>query len=158
MKDHSTLWAQLEKTFQQDIPTTSHLLSLLARERKALESRDYDEFQKIVSQKQQHLKQLELHSAVRQQLLQTAGFNDEASTLNAAEKQAPIVAKAWRELAEEWAQCQQLNEVNERIAKRTKLVVGQILDMLRGQNNQAKIYTNKGESGSSSGGRTITSA
>lgn len=158
MTVNSTLWTQLEKTFKLDISTTTQLLDLLERERKALEERNYDEFQKIIGQKQQHLKQLELHSAVRQQLLQTAGFNDEASTLSAAEQQAPLVAKAWRQLAEEWTRCQKLNDINERIAKRTRLVVGQILDLLRGQNNQAKLYTNKGESHASSGGRTITSA
>ncbi|ARN73068.1 flagella synthesis protein FlgN [Oceanicoccus sagamiensis] len=155
---NNTLWTELEATFKHDIPATSKLLDLLQRERKALEERNYDEFQKIIGQKQQLLTILEFHANTRQQLLTAAGYTDEPSTLVAADQQAPLVAKAWRKLADEWRQCQELNEINERIAKRTRLVVGQILDLLRGSNSKNKLYTSKGDATAPSGGRAITSA
>ncbi|WP_101760000.1 flagella synthesis protein FlgN [Oceanicoccus sp. KOV_DT_Chl] len=144
MAPYQALWSELEDTFKLDLPTTTQLLEVLQQERASLEQRDYDLFQKLIGQKQQLLKQLESHSQTRQKLLLEAGFIDESSTLDAAEEHAPLVAKAWRKLGEQWSQCQELNEVNERIAKRTRLVVGQILDLLRGNTHQPKLYTNKG--------------
>lgn len=152
------LWADLEATFQRDLPTTTELLELLQQERTALEQRDYDRFQQIIGQKHQLLKALEIHALARQQLLSQAGFQDENSTLDAAEAQAPQVASHWRQLGEQWLRCQELNEINERIAKRTKLVVSQVLDMLRGHNNETKLYTSRGDARRSNGSRTITSA
>ena len=158
MAQHQNLWSSFTKTFKLDLATTTELLDILQQERKALEERSYDDFQKILGQKHQQIKQLELHAQVRQRLLQEAGFTDENSTLAAAEEQAPEVAKAWHQLAEQWQQCQNQNEINERIAKRTRLVVGQMLDLLRGNHSQPKLYTRKGDAHSRSTGRSITNA
>lgn len=156
--DHPTLWRQLYATFEQDIPVTSELLQVLGREREALEQRNYEQFKTILGEKQALLSALEKHAASRQQLLQAAGFRDETSSLDAAEAQAPVVAGAWRKLTAQWQRCQELNEINERIAKRTRLVVGQMLDMLRGTTGATRVYDNKGGTRSSGGGNTITSA
>lgn len=159
MTNHNAmLWTELHTVFNKDIPATAQLLTLLQNERKALETRNYEEFQDIIGKKQSLLTSLENHSQIRQQLLQNAGFKDEAATLKAADQHAPIVANAWRLLGEQWASCQELNEINERIASRTRLVVSQILDLLRGQNTKEKLYDGKGNTNNSSAGRSITSA
>lgn len=158
MTQHQGLWAELNATFELDIHTTKMLLELLKNERKALETRNYDDYQQTISAKQSLLAQLEDHSNSRQQLLHQAGFSDEATILSVADQQAPIVADAWRKLGEQWQRCQQLNEINDRIAQRTKLVVAQTLDLLRGQTGQTRLYTGKGNTSSATGGRTITSA
>ncbi|MFA7553455.1 MAG: flagellar protein FlgN [Spongiibacteraceae bacterium] len=158
MSQHQILWSELEQTFNHDIHATSQLLELLQQERAALEDRQYDQFQQLLAHKQQLLTELETHALARQQLLQKAGFNDESSTLEAADHQAPQVAKAWRQLREEWIHCQQLNEVNDRIAKRTHIVVGQMLDLLRGKTTQDELYTSKGNTSNAASGRTITNA
>jgi flagella synthesis protein FlgN len=152
------LWDQLQAIFNLDIPVTTLLINLLENERKALEKRNYNDFQTIIDSKQAPLEQLEKHASVRQQLLTQAGFKDEKTTLEAAEQYAPAVAKAWRKLGEQWAHCQQLNETNERITKRTRLVTGHILELLRGQNNQQKLYDDKGNAHNTGAGRSITSA
>ncbi|MFT5693563.1 MAG: flagella synthesis protein FlgN [Oceanicoccus sp.] len=156
--NNSTLWAELRTVFNKDIPVTTQLLTLLQDERTALETRNYDEFQDIIGKKQTLLETLESHARIRQQLLQNAGFNDEGTTLEAADQQAPIVAKAWRLLGEQWSKCQELNEINEQITSRTRLVVSQTLDLLRGQNTKEKLYDGKGNTNNSSLGRSITSA
>lgn len=158
MSSETELWAQLEQTFLSDIPATDQLLTLLKQERSLLEKREYEQYQQLISNKLQLLQTLEKNAAVRQQHLLNAGFEDEASTLATLDKQAPIVANAWRKLQSQWQQCQELNEINERISKRTRLVVGQILDILRGQNNQAKLYTKQGNTRNNGEGRPITSA
>lgn len=154
----AALWAELKATFEQDIPVTAELLEVLKKERQALESRDYDTFKQILADKQALLIPLETHAQVRQQLLREAGFEDEPSVLTAADVQAPVVARAWRQLKTQWKSCQELNEINERIAQRTRLVVGQMLDMLRGTTGDTKVYDNKGGTQSSGGGNVITDA
>lgn len=158
MTQQQGLWAALEDTFQQDIPATDQLLDLLERERKSLEQRKYEDLQDIIQRKQTLLALLENHAVSRQQLLTEAGYSDEASTLLEADQQAPAVAKSWRSLGDKWTRCQELNEINGRIAKRTRLVVGQVLDLIRGQQGEARLYTGKGNTSSNGGGRTITSA
>lgn len=157
-KNNKSLWQKLHHSLEQDLPTTSELLGELQAERQSLETRNYDEFQKVIVRKQALVNTLEKHANDRQTLLSSAGFIDESATLNIVEQEAPAVASIWRKLGEQWQQCQDLNAVNERIAQRTSLVVGQILDLLRGQNSQQKLYTDKGNTTRSSGGRTITSA
>lgn len=158
MANDQSLWNQLEHSLQTDIPITDQLLALLQQERQLLESRQYDQFQQLINQKQQLLQQLDQHATQRQQLLHSAGFDNEQHTLETLAQQAPVAASAWHKLSDQWQQCQDLNEVNERIAKRTRLVVGQILDLLRGQNNQTRLYTKKGDASNGGSGRTITSA
>ena len=152
------LWTQLNAIFEQDIPATAQLLELLETERKALEARNYEGYQELVTNKQTLLAQLEQHSIIRQKLLYQAGFKSEASTLSVADQQAPKVAKAWRALGKQWIHCQQLNEVNELISNRSRLVTGKILDLLRGQTNQQKLYDDKGNAQNATSGRSITSA
>lgn len=157
-QNNIALWNNVAATLQQDLPVTAELLSLLETERKALEDRDYAAFEQILNPKKQLLLQLEQHATLRQQLLQQAGLTDEATTLIQAREQAPSVADNWQELAALWRSCQQLNEVNERIAKRTRMVVGQILDAIRGQNDQTRLYTSKGDAQTSAASRSITNA
>jgi flagella synthesis protein FlgN len=151
-------WLDLRTSFEKDFSINQQLLELLNREREALENRDYGTFQKIISDKLPLLKLLEQHSSSRQKQFKESGFNSEEEALMAAEQQAPEIAKLWRQLGEQWQQCQQLNQVNEKVAQRTKLVVGKLLDILRGENSQNKIYTPKGDTIGSATGRTITSA
>jgi flagella synthesis protein FlgN len=152
------LWKQLQSIFDLDLPVTTQLLQLLEGERNALEKRSYGNLQTIITDKHALLEQLEKHASVRQQVLTQAGFENEQSTLASADQHAPQVAQAWRKLAEQWASCQKINETNERISKRTRLVTGQILDLLRGQTNQQKLYDDKGNAHNTGAGRSITSA
>lgn len=158
MSHNTAVWTHLGATFELDLPITHQLLTLLQTERQALESRDYSTFQAVVGKKQQLLQTLEQHALQRQELLRKAGFQNEQSTLQAADQEAPPVAKHWRLLRDQWQQCQELNEINERIAKRTRLVVGQILDLMRGTTGNNRLYDNKGAAKSTGGGNTITSA
>ncbi|MCR8921406.1 flagellar protein FlgN [Dasania sp. GY-MA-18] len=152
------LWSELQATFHKDLPLTSQLHTLLLQERSALESRDYDNIKALLATKNSLVNSLKQQANTRMHALQAAGLQDEASTLKAAEQEAPIVAKAWRQLAQQWDECQHLNAVNERILQRTRLVVTQTLDLLRGANQQNRLYDPKGMANNNSSGRSITSA
>ena len=158
MTSHQQLWHQLAQSFKQDIPTTQTLLELLKKEKEALETRDYETFKQGIQRKAELLNQLETNASQRQQHLTEAGIADQDKALALLDQQAPMVASSWRNLASLWQQCQELNEVNDRIAKRTKLVVGQLLDILRGQNGHSHLYDAKGDAKTGNSGREITSA
>lgn len=152
------LWSEIQATFKKDLPATVALYKLLTQERSALENRDYDALKDVTKNKMLLINALKNNANTRMHALQTAGFKDEKTTLEAAEQQAPIVAKSWRQLAKQWAECQHLNTVNEHIVQRTRLVVNQTLDLLRGANNQNRLYNTKGMTDSGGTGRTISNA
>ena len=153
-----SLWTELGAALEQASLATRQLKQLLEQEREALEQRDYETFQRLISDKHQALTQLEHNTASRQQLLLSAGFEDESNALAAAQQQAPTIANAWQLLEREWRTCQELNEINDRIAQRTRLVVGQVLDALRGHSGSSKLYNHKGNTQHSGSGRTISNA
>ena len=152
------LWAKIDQALRQDIDVTVSLQKLLTQEQKALEQRDYSTFNQLLSKKQELLSQLELHAQQRQQQLQQAGFADDSSALDNADQQAPRTAKLWRTLVEQWQKCQQHNEVNAHIAQRTRQVVSQVMDLIRGQSSNSRTYNAQGATKSFSSGRTISSA
>ena len=158
MTTSAQLWSELQSTFLKDLPATVQLNQILDQERSALESRDYDNFQSLLTTKKALINQLKQHADSRMHALQAAGFDDEATTLAAAEIAAPVIARSWQQLAQQWQQCQHLNAVNERILQRTQLVVSQTLDILRGANSSNRLYDTKGITNNSATGRTITSA
>ena len=155
---HPKLWSELQGTFIADLKVTRQLQATLQKERSSLESREYDQLDNIIALKGQLLEKLQQQITRRQQLFQAAGFQEETTALEAAKSEAPTVAKAWHHLAEQWTQCQEMSVINERIVMRTKQVVGQTLDLLRGQQGQQKLYDPSGETQAGQLGRSITSA
>lgn len=152
------MWAEIQSTFQKDLPITVKLQKLLNQERTALENREYDDFQLRIKAKNQLVNELKKHADARIHALQAAGLTNEEEALAAAELEAPIVARSWRQLAKQWEDCQHHNAVNERIVQRTKLVVSQTLDLIRGVTQQQKLYDTKGMPDNIATGRSITSA
>ena len=152
------LWADLQSNLQKDFTLTHNLKEMLEKERKALEQRDYNHFNEHLAKKQSLLIELDQNSKFRQQLVNHLGFEDESAILQSAANHAPEVATLWQALSSEWKQCQELNEINDRISQRTRLVVSQMLDLLRGQEGNTRTYTAKGNTKNHNNGRSITSA
>jgi flagellar biosynthesis/type III secretory pathway chaperone len=151
-------WSLLNQLLQRDTANSEQLLKLLADERKALESRDYSTFETLVTPKQQLVQQLEQNLAVRRQHLHQMGFDNDLDALRAARTDATEVASCWESAATLWQDCQNASQINEQICRRTQLVVGRVLDALRGQHSQSTTYDASGAAERSSGGRTISSA
>ena len=158
MDQHTALWQALQQQLNHDLTTTSQLAELLERERQALETRNYDQFQHLIGEKNQLVSQLEANGKQRQQWIQSSGMSDERDALEQARQHNPALANLWETLADQWRQCQHNNAVNERVAQRTRLAVSQLLDTLRGQNGQQRLYTANGNAAESGSGNTITRA
>lgn len=152
-----SLWRAIQASFIEDLKACRHLKTLFQQERSALELRDYEQFKALGEAKAPPLQQLQTRIGQRQQLWLQAGFSSEEQALKAAEQQAPSVAKAWRQLSEQWQECQQLNSINEQLMHRTRLAVTQTLDILRGSGNN-RTYDTHGSTQQAAASRCIASA
>ncbi|MDB6061250.1 MAG: hypothetical protein JWM78_1353 [Verrucomicrobiaceae bacterium] len=151
-------WSLLNQLLQRDIASSEQLLTLLHAERKALETRDYTQFEALVEPKKNLITQIEQNLAVRQQHLRQLGFNGDSPALAAAQTYAPSVAECWHSAAVLWQECQIASQINDQICRRTRLVVERVLDVLRGQHNQSATYDATGTSQRDGSGRTISNA
>jgi flagellar biosynthesis/type III secretory pathway chaperone len=151
-------WSLLNQLLQNDSAHSEQLLATLHDERKALESRDYAQFEALTQPKKQLVDQLEQNLAVRQQHLRQLGFASDTDALQSARKHAPVVAATWQAAAVLWQECQTANQVNEQICRRTRIVVERVLDVLRGQHTQSATYDASGTTRRADSGRTISSA
>lgn len=151
-------WSLFDHALRQDIKHSEQLLDVLQGERKALETREYDNLESLIAQKKACVELLETNATRRQRWLSQHGLNDDFSALSAVKQQAPQVAARWESAAAAWRECQTANQVNEQICRRTRLVVERVLDILGGQTASSATYDAKGYSQRAQGGRTISSA
>jgi flagellar biosynthesis protein FlgN len=159
MKTHPTPnWSLFDYALQQDIAHSEELLALLLSERKALEAREYGNLEDLTAQKKHCVERLEANVAQRKRWLLQHGLHDDFAALSAAKIQAPEVAARWESAATAWRECQTANQINDQICRRTRLVVGRVLDILRGQTTPSTTYDAKGYSQNAQDGRTISNA
>lgn len=151
-------WSALQQTLQQDTESSQQLLQLMLDERKALEERDYTAFEALIKPKQTLLAQLEQNVAARRAWLSQHRIANDTDALQLAETEAPETAAYWRSTADIWRECQTANQINEQISRRTRAIVGHVLDALRGQHQQSAVYDAKGMADRGSSGRIISNA
>lgn len=151
-------WSQLISSLREADALSQQLLAVLDLERKALEQRDYANFETLLGEKTRLLMALEANTRLRGNWLQQHGFADDRSALKHLEQQLPELAKRWRALAALWQQCQTASRINDQISQRTRMVVGKMLDILSGNAGQGSIYDDKGTTRRAQTGRTITNA
>lgn len=151
-------WSFLQQSLQQDSTASQQLLQLMRDERKALETRNYAAFEALLQPKQTLIAELEIHANERLEWLASQHFHSESEALQAAHEHAPNIAVLWNDAAAVWRECQTENQINEQICRRTRAVVEQVLDALRGQHQQSAVYDAKGLAQRGSSGRTISNA
>jgi len=151
-------WSQLISSLREADALSQQLLAALDLERKALEQRDYANFETLLAEKTRLLMALEANTRQRGNWLQQGGFADDRSALKHLDQHLPELAKRWRALAALWQQCQTASRLNDQISQRTRLVVGKMLDILSGNAGQGSIYDDKGATRRAQTGRTITNA
>lgn len=157
-KSASPNWSLFDYALQQDIAHSEQLLSILLQERQALEAREYTDFENLIAQKKNLVEQLENNALQRKRWLSQHGMADDFVALDTAKQQAPAIVDRWQAAAIVWRECQAANQVNEQICRRTRLVVENVLNILRGQNAPAATYNANGYSQNSPDGRTISNA
>lgn len=138
--------AAVEKIITADISACERLLVLLEDENTALQERNLDTLQEIIEEKSIHLNHLEMSAKTRTQWMeghQGDNLDKEWQQLLAEFKQ-PSLAQAWEKLKQLQNTCRERNEINGRILTRSQQTYGRLLNILRGQNTSADLYTQSG--------------
>lgn len=153
----------LSSSMAQAIELLNSLTTLLMAERTSLKDRDSVNLQGLLSQKTELLKQLEENSTARTQLLLDAGVeaNDQGVSdyLNSLPiNAASTLREQWETLKEGLHSCKTANQINGTILHRSKFQVETLLNILRGQSGEQKIYTGAGKSTAIGGGNTLAKA
>lgn len=151
-------WAELEQQLVTDQQIGEQLSAVLAQERDALEQRDYATFEQQLADKQRLVAELEQRTHERRDWLRQHGCPDELHALTRAEHERPEIAARWRQLADHWRECQQANQINEQICQRTRLVVGRLLDIMRGEPQGGTTYDASGSARRLDSGRRLGDA
>jgi len=146
----------------QAIELLETLNTLLIAERSALRERDTANIQSTLNQKNDLLKQLELNGTARSQLLASAGLKGDEHGMESYLESLPVTAsqlkQQWLTLKEKLQTCKDANQINGTIVHRSKTQVEALLNILRGQSGQQKIYNDAGKSSSVGGGHSLAKA
>jgi len=146
----------------QAIELLESLTTLLMVERTALKDRDTANIKSVLEQKTGLLKELQSNATQRSQLLAQAGFDGNEQGMNAYLETLPATASAlinqWHVLKDKLFSCQEANQVNGNIVNRSRAQVESLLNIMRGQSGQQKIYTGAGKSSAIGGGHSLGKA
>lgn len=151
---------QIEEQISSDINACEVLITLLEKEQEALKNRDPDQLSEVIDAKLAPLSHLEKSANMRAQWIRDSG--GEASTdawqdiLDQTQQQK--LKQDWLKLKELTKECKLKNEVNGKLLVRNQQVFGRLLEVLRGQNNNASLYNTKGASKAMSGSNIIGEA
>lgn len=151
----------VQQMIAQDTHATRQLKTLLLQERELLEQRQHDTLPAIIEQKDQLLGSLTQSARQRHQLLQNLGLQPNSQgwdNLLAAQPALAPVRASWQTLAEEFAECQALNEINGKMIARSKQTLGALLNLLRGQVSTPQLYTQSGATTGNASAHTLAKA
>lgn len=146
----------------EDVAYIEQLRQLLERERAALEARQHTLLPELIEGKNQLLAALGQHALQRQNWLRSANLEANHEGWLKWLSQNPKThgqAEQWNSLADQFRACRELNEINGKIINRAQQTMGQLLNLLRGQDNSApELYNAKGQPGGGSGSQTLVKA
>ena len=137
----------LRAMLAQDTATIEQFTQLLTTERDCLQARQHEQLPELIEAKDQLLSQLGAHSQLRQQWLTHANLSrDQHGWLEFLQGRADTRAliEPWQALIEQFAECQELNEVNGKIIGRSRQTLGQLLNIVRGQTSGPQLYNAEG--------------
>lgn len=145
-----------------DTQTIEQLRQVLLSEREALEQRNQEALPPLIEAKNQAMAALGEHALLRQGWLDAAGLSHDHQGWQQWLAQDPTTRAQqaqWRELAKQFEACRELNEINGKIIQRAQQTVGQLLNLMRGQNNEGpSLYNAQGRPGTQGGSQTLVKA
>ena len=153
----------LSSSMTQATELLESLSALLMAERTALKERDTLNIQSLLEQKTSVLAELQNNASTRSQLLAELGFEGDETGMNAWLDSLPVNAatelkQQWQALKEKLESCKSANQINGTIVHRSKAQLDLLLDILRGQSGDQKLYTGDGKSTSVASGHSLAKA
>lgn len=159
MDNHARAAADARSILERDTRATIQLLELLGEERNALQQRDAEHLNSIVTKKLACLAQLEQHDGERKQLLARTRCEDWPSLISQLDPEGLIgLSPLWQELVVRLREIAELLEINARIVNRARRSTERLLALLRGQTDPIGVYDRRGKTQAYGDNRAITSA
>lgn len=153
--------SQIQQMLDSDTAAVKNLIELLEREKSLIETRQLQELAQLVDDKTALISLLDQHARIRHQLLSEAELPCNASGWNSFLDRIPgaiSMREGWLLLNRDFAQCQQLNEINGKLITRSAQTIEHLLGLLRGQTPSPSLYTAKGSRIQEHSGITIAKA
>ncbi|WP_157960515.1 flagella synthesis protein FlgN [Marinimicrobium alkaliphilum] len=147
----------LREQLNTDSGAIHELKALLEQERSLLEARDTEALVPLIVRKDELQAILVKHARERQQWLEQAGLKSWSDFLNSRDTTTALI-EPWHALADTFAQCQELNEINGRLIGRSRKTLEQLISLMRGQSLEPELYTAKGGTTPKKDGHTVTKA
>ena len=144
-----TAKTSLPDSIQNTILLINRLQELLENEQQALADNNAETIQELLPIKLSLLSQLEQNASERSEILIKEGFEpNEAGVLNyldsSNDKEA--LTSNWTKLQSALKLCKESNAANGKIIHRSKQQTSTLLNLMRGQSDNQKIYTDSGSS------------
>ncbi len=151
---------EIHTMINQDLATSRQLLALLEQEIDSTKSRDYEKMGQLLKEKTPLLEQLKQNAQTRSQwLISLNRSSNETSWAALLESfNDENLQKQWQEVKTTVEHCQKINEDNGKLVNRGVNSHQRLLQIMRGNIQQADIYNAKGSKQSSHFGGTVTQA
>ncbi len=141
----------VQELLNSDLSQATRLAELLKAERQQLEQRDSEKLRATVEAKLLLLQDMEKNEITRRNLIQLNGHKDDPITgwSQLLDELQPNndnhLQSTWAKIKTQLAECEKLNQINNKIVNRTQKSVGRLLSILKGQNEPAEVYSKKGQ-------------
>lgn len=145
---------------EQDLATSRQLLALLERETDSTQARDYGAMSELLKEKTPLLDNLKKNAQIRSQLLLSANqaANEENWSLLLDSFNDQAVKESWQAMQTTISQCKEINNINGKLINRGVQSHNKLLQLMRGNTQQADIYDAKGSKRTSSYSGMLTHA
>lgn len=142
----ASLIDSLVPLLNNDASQLASLEQILKEERTALETRNAEALQQAVERKAQTVRLIQDNAKAKSQLFAKHGLPVSPQHIKAAlaKLQREDVLTLWDQVKAQLDHCQFLNEINGRIVSRSQQSVGRLMDILRGKDQQQKLYGQNG--------------
>lgn len=156
----TTTVRNLVECLQKDEKELKHLETALRKEREALQNRDLKLLEDVIKVKTSLLTSLEQRAKQKMQILIALGYTPNRMTIDEFLidlKNQPLI-RIWEYIRKKLRDCQSSNAVNGKVVSHSQMRVNKMMQIVRGQNSQASLYTASGKERSTPGTYRIASA
>lgn len=150
----------LIECLQHDDKDLKQLEAVLKKENEALRTRDLKVMEDVLKVKTSLLSSIEQRSKHKSEILIALGYLPQSMTLDGFLTQLnnEPLKRVWAYLRQKLQDCKTLNSINGKVVSHSQMRVSKMMQIVRGQNNQASLYTATGKQSSSASAYRIASA
>lgn len=151
---------EIHNMIQQDLATSRQLLALLEKESDSTQSRDYLSMSQLLKEKTPLLEQLKLNAQQRSSWLSSLQCTPNEENWNKLlhSLKQPEIQQQWQEVKNTIEHCQEINNVNGKLISRGVKSHEHLLQLMRGNTQQADTYDARGSKHATSFSGTFTQA